>query len=179
MKRLCSALIIFALVCPAYAEQARHGQAVKVNIAWRQKDFPGTATLYEVKGNPGLWETKSVANLAAAPVGQPIAGSSFELKPGHKKRFALVVQNDTGKPMYFFAAPHTVQPEEQALGFKFKCLCVNRSYTIGPKETWYRIVEFRLFEDFAGTELTVTHTLIGIDQKRAASASSDATMPEM
>lgn len=174
MKRIILALLLAAAGCPAWS-----GQPVTVNIAWRLKDFAGTATVYEVKGNPFLWETKSVASLDAAPVGQPISGSSFELAPGHKKRFALVVQNPTGQPMYFFAAPHTAQPEEQALGFKFKCLCVNRSYTIGPKQTWYRIVEFRLSPDFAGTELTVTHTLIGIDEKRAASAASEANMPEM
>lgn len=174
MKRFFLALLLTVLAYPAWADPA-----AKVNIAWRYKNFASTTAIYEMKGEPHLWETKSVANLAAAPVTGPIAGSSFELMPGHKKRFALVVQNTTDKPLYFFAAPHTVQPEEDALGFKFKCLCINRAYTIGPKETWYRIVEFRLSEDFIGTELTITHTLIGIDENRAASFSNDATMPEM
>ncbi len=174
MRKLGAFLLLVLCALPAWADAA-----AKVNIAWRYKGFPGTVTIYEVKGQPPLWETKSVASLAATPVNQPIAGSAFELAPGHKKRFALVVQNASDKPMYFFAAPHTVQPEEDALGFKFKCLCVNQAYTIGPKETWYRIVEFRLSEDFVGKELTITHTLIGIDEKRAASFTPAATMPEM
>ncbi len=176
MKRLCAALLLVTLACPAFA--GHNNQAVKVNIAWRLKDFSGTAVIYEVKGRPVLWETKSVASLADAPVGEPVTGSSFMLKPGHAKRFALVVQNPTGQPMYFFAAPHAVLPEELALGFKFKCLCTNSAYTIGPHETWYRIIEFRLYDDFAGSELTVTHTLIGIDRQRAAAA-KEMPMPEM
>ncbi len=174
MRRLLAALLLALLTFPAWAESA-----VKVNIAWRYKEFPATLTIYEVRGQPPLWETKSVANLAAAPVTGPIAGSAFDLVPGHKKRFALVVQNTSDKPAYFFAAPHVVHPEEDALGFKFKCLCINHAYTIGPRETWYRIVEFRLSEDFVGAELTITHTLIGIDEKRAASFSGEATMHEM
>lgn len=174
MTRLLSVILLALLAVPAWADQP-----VKVNIAWRYQNFLLTAAIYEVKGQPHLWETKSVATLAAAPVTEPIAGSSFELAAGHKKRFALVVQNTGDKPLYFFAAPHTVQPEERALGFKFKCLCINRAYTIAPHETWYRIVEFRLSEDFSGPELTITHTLIGIDEKRAASFSNEAAMPEM
>ncbi len=174
MKRWAAALLLALFACPAWADTP-----VKVNIGWRYKDFAHTMTIYEVKGQPRLWETKSVANLAATPVTEPITGSAFELVPGHKKRFALIVKNDGDKPVYFFAAPHMVQPEEDALGFKFKCLCTNQAYKIGPRETWYRIVEFRLSEDFAGKELTVTHTLIGIDEKRAASFTPEATMPEM
>ncbi len=118
-------------------------------------------------------------DVAKAPIGAPVQGASFELMPGQRKRLAMVVQNTTDHPLYFFGAPHRVQPEEAALGFKFKCLCVNRAYTIGPKETWYRILELRLGQNFVGNELTLTHTLVGIDKKRASSFSNDALMPEM
>jgi len=174
MKRLLVALLLAALACPAEA-----APATKVNIAWRYKDFVAPVMLYEVKGQPPLWHTASVTNLAAIPIGDPIASSSFQLVPGQRKRFALVVQNISDQPLYFFAAPHTAHPEEEALGFKFKCLCVNHAYTIGPKEIWYRIVEFRLSQDFIGEELTITHTLIGIDKKRAASFSAEVSLPDL
>lgn len=177
MKRYFSALILAALACPAWA-----APVVKVNIEWRYKDFTGPVLIYEVKGQPPLWYTNSVANLAAAPVGERIASSSFQISPGQKKRFVLIVQNPSDKPHYFFAAPHTVHPEEESLGFKFKCLCINHAYTINPKETWYRVVDFRLSQQFIGKELTITHTIIGIDSKRAASFSQEhdmSSMPDM
>lgn len=175
MKRLCSALVLAALASPAWAS----GTSIKVNVQWRFKDFPGPVTLYEVKGHPSLWETRSVADIASAPIGAAIERASFNLTPGQSKRFAMVVQNTTDKPQYFFAAPHTVHPEEAALGFKFKCLCINRAYIIGPRETWYRILELRLSPDFVGSELTLIHTLIGIDKKRAASFSGESFLPDM
>jgi cytochrome c oxidase assembly protein Cox11 len=104
--------------------------------------------------------------------------TTLTLEPGQDRRFVLVVQNTGDQPLYFFAAPHVVQPPDQALGFKFKCLCVNRAYIVGPHETWYRVVEFRLSPDFAGQQLTVMHTIIGIDKKRADAFSKDPVIPE-
>ncbi len=173
MKR-CLTLILAALAWPAVA-----AAPAKINVQWLYKDFPAQVTLYEVKGNPSLWETRSVADIARAPIGVPVQRGAFALLPGQHKRFVMVVQNTTDHPLYFFAAPHRVHPEEAALGFKFKCLCVNRAYTVGPKETWYRVLELRLSLDFVGDELTLTHTLVGIDKKRAASFSNESLMPEM
>ncbi len=174
MKRLFM-LVLATLAWPALAA----GPAVKIGVQWLYKDFPDPVTLYEVKDNPSLWETRSVPGLTQAPIGTPIQGASFELTPGQHKRFAMVVQNTTDHPLYFFAAPHRVQPEEAALGFKFKCLCVNRAYTVGPKEIWYRVLELRLGQNFVGNELTLTHTLVGIDKKRAAAFSTESLMPDM
>jgi len=175
MRRIPFSLLLVIIACPVWAAAS----PVKINIAWRYKDFAAPVTIYEVKGQPRLWHTASVAGLADAPVTMPITGSAFQLEPGKIKRFALVAQNTADQPLYFFAAPHTVQPEEDALGFKFKCLCTNQAYAIGPKQTWYRIVEFRLSPDFVGKELTITHTLIGIDKERAASFSKKPVMPDM
>lgn len=174
MKRIFSALLLAGISNLTLA-----APAVKVNIEWNYKDFTDPVIIHEVKGQPPLWHTDSVTNLATAPISEPIAGSSFLLEPGQKKRFALVVKNTTDKPLYFFAAPHMAHPEEASLGFKFKCLCINHAYTIGPKETWYRIVEFRMSPNFVGDELTITHTVIGIDKKRAASFSNEPTMSDM
>lgn len=177
MRQILVVLMLTFLAGAACAEPA-----VKIDIKWIYKDFASPVNIYEVNGHPILWQTNSVAELAAAPVGSPIVGSSFQLKPGQRRRFVLIVQNSTDKPQYFFAAPHSAQPEEQALGFKFKCLCINHAYTINPAEFWYRVVEFRLSPQFAGEGLTITHTIIGIDKKRAASFSQEhdmSTMPDM
>ncbi|HEY5993875.1 MAG TPA: hypothetical protein VIU46_04655 [Gallionellaceae bacterium] len=173
MKRL--SVFLLLIWSSAFASD----KPVEINIQWEYKNFAPQMALYEVKGFARLWDARSVASLADAPVGARMPGTTLELKPGQYKRFVLVVQNPTDKPLYFFAAPHVVQPPEEALGFKFKCLCVNRAYTVGPHETWYRVVEFRLSPDFAGQRLTVMHTIIGIDEKRADAFSKSPLMPDM
>lgn len=165
------ALLLSSLV------QAAESASVSVN--WAYKDFSAKVELYEVKGQSRLWETKSVKSLNQAPVAERMESQDFRLNPGDSKRFALVVRNDTDRPLYFFAAPHQVHPVEHSLGFKFKCLCVNHAFVVGPREIWYRVVELRLSEAFVGPELTITHTILGIDEPRARAFSQPVGMPDM
>lgn len=153
-------------------------EPVIVKILWDYKGFPGPMAIHEVKGKPRLWSTRSVPSLQSTPVGKAIDSSAFPLRPGHRKRFALVFRNDSDSAIYFFAAPHTVHPIEHSLGFKFKCLCINHAFLVGPKETWYRIVDFHLSRDFVGNDLTVNHTLIGIDSLRAIPFSKEPAQTE-
>lgn len=156
-------LVVFlALPLPALA-----ASPVTVDIRWEYLKFGANVELFEIDGRQRLWETKSVKGIAEAPLAAPIAGSAITLNAGRKKRFALVVRNETAEPLYFFAAPHVINPAEHSLGFKFKCLCINHAFAVGPGEVWYRIVEFWLSKDFVGNELTVTHSIIGIDKPRA------------
>ncbi len=111
-----SALLLGLL--PFAAESAN---SVKVNIAWEYKDFAEKVEIREIKGQPRLWETKSVKLPAQAPIGEKLANSTLALEPGATKRFALVVKNESEQPLFFFAAPHVVHPVEHSLGFKFKC----------------------------------------------------------
>lgn len=173
--RYALAPLLFALtISPAWAAAPQ----VKIDIGWEYKNFTLPVALHEVRGSARLWDTKSVANLQDAPIGERILSPVLMIAPGQNKRFVLVVKNTGDKPLYFFAAPHVVQPAEQALGFKFKCLCVNRAYKVGAHETWYRVVEFRLSNDFSGGGLTVMHSIIGIDEKRADAFSKDPILPE-
>lgn len=175
MKRMLILLMLAATPTLAAEQTAR---PVKIEIQWSYKNFAPQVMLYEAKRGARLWEAKSVTTLADAPAGERMQSSTLVLGAGQDKRFVLVVQNPTDKPLFFFAAPHVVQPPEEALGFKFKCLCVNRAYMVGPHEIWYRVVEFRLSPDFAGQGLTVMHTIIGIDEKRADAFSKDPVLPE-
>jgi len=157
-------LLYLVLLFPLVGAAA---EPVRINIAWEYVDFTQPMKLYEVKGRPRLWQMESVKSLADAPVGAPITESSFLIEPGEEKRFVLVLHNDSDETKYFFAAPHTAAPSAYALGFMFKCLCINKAYTVGPRETWYRVVKFKLFDGFVGKELTLTHGVIGIDEERA------------
>lgn len=141
---------------------------VRAQIKWKYKNFPAEMKTYEVAEGqkPRMWTTKTVTSIKDAPVGSQISGSSLILDKGSQKRFILVAHNTTDKPIYFFAAPHGVEPVENALGFKFKCLCINFAYEIGPGEVWYRVVILKVSPDFYGDAMTLTHNLVGIDQKR-------------
>ncbi|MDH4227843.1 MAG: hypothetical protein OEV59_08890 [Deltaproteobacteria bacterium] len=164
-KQYIAVLIAALALITAHAALAGPGK-VKINIAWEYKDFPAAIELYELKGKAKLWDTKSVKN-ESAPLGAHIEGSSFTLKPGETKRFVLATKNTTPNDIYFFSGPHTVNPVEHSLGFKFKCLCVNNSFLAKSGETWYRVVEFKLSKDFVGEEIAITHTIIAIDKERA------------
>lgn len=162
-----------------FAVAAHAANPVKVSIGWEYKDVAAKVELYEPKNFVRLWETRSVKSAGELPIAGKIEGSTFRLAPGERKRFVLVMRNDTDKPLYFFAAPHQVLPVEHSLGFKFKCLCVNHAFIVGPKETWYRVVELQMSDGFVGNELAITHALIGIDEKRAKEFSQPAGMPDM
>ena len=124
--------------------------------------------IYEVAEGkkPRMWETRTVKSLKDVPVGSAIEAATVSVSKGSQKKFILVAKNETDQPIYFFAAPHGVEPVENALGFKFKCLCINHAYEIRPGEVWYRVVILNVSRDFYGNRMTVTHQLVGIDQKR-------------
>lgn len=167
------------LLVAAFLPLAAAAGPVKVNIAWEYKDFPAEIEIHELKGKPRLWETASVKALDPLQIGGVMENSGFVMEPGQNRRFALVSKNKTDKPLFFFAAPHVVHPAEHSLGFKFKCLCINHAFRVEPGETWYRIVELKLSKDFIGSELTVTHTIIGIDQARAEDFTLRSDLPDM
>jgi len=159
-------MLVVALITMGMAP-VQAASPAKITINWEYKNFAEKVELFEAKGYPRLWETKSVKTVAELPIAGRLEAASFTLDPGARKRFVLVMRNDGNKPLYFFAAPHQTHPVEHSLGFKFKCLCVNHAFTVGPKEVWYRVVELQLAEGFVGDALTVTHTIIGIDAARA------------
>jgi hypothetical protein len=177
MRKSALAILMCLLAFPAIAADLK-ASPPRFTIQWEYHSFPLRMELYEPKGVAPLWDTRSVASLAQAPVGARVLNPVMMIAPGQARRFVLVARNTTDRKLYFFAAPHVVQPPEQAVGFKFKCLCVNRVYTVGPHETWYRVVEFRVSPGFAWDGLTVTHVITGVDEKTAEAFSKDASMPE-
>ncbi|RHX90723.1 hypothetical protein DLM75_10055 [Leptospira stimsonii] len=141
---------------------------MQVSILWEKKRFPFEMELFEgASQRPvDLWSTGTVKELSDAPVSVPIPGYDLYLKPGSKKKFVLVVRNKSDRDFYFFAAPHSMEPPESSLGFKFKCLCINHAFYIPPGEIWYRVVELRTGGEAMGKELKISHTLVGMDEER-------------
>lgn len=162
MKNTLGLILFFTGIClpPAHALTPA---SVGVNIKWEYDELKSVMQIYEVAAQPEpeLWKTGQGKTLQDLPVTVENKSSHFTLTPGDSKLFVLVMKNDSDVPIYFFAAPHSVNPPALSLGFHFKCLCVNRVYEIPPHGYWYRIVELNLDANTpVSRELTVTHTLI-------------------
>jgi hypothetical protein len=142
--------------------------SVQIILGWENKNFPLEMKLYEppLQRPYEIWDTGNTKSLEEAPVSSEIPQSGIVLSPGSKKTFVLVLKNTTSSPVYFFAAPHKVNPEELSLGFKFKCLCVNHAFKVMPGEYWYRVVELIMSKKYLGDKVEITHSLIGIDEER-------------
>jgi hypothetical protein len=141
---------------------------IRINLAFVPHEFDGQmATYFLPPGNQSkLWEMGTSDSEGQLPIGDEIVNGALEVKPGSATRFVLVMRNTTNAPMYFFAAPHHVNPVQLSLGFKFKCLCINHAFEVPPGHTWYRVVELRMDEGFKGNEITIEHALIGLDEER-------------
>jgi len=155
-------------------------ESVKIKISWENKDFPLSMEIYEPAAQRSfqIWET-AVANKKDLPVSAKIDGDEFYIKRGGKKLFILVMHNNTKETQRFFAAPHSAEPAEYSFGFKFKCLCVNHAFSILPDGYWYRVVELRLSEKFAGNAIEIKHNLIGISEARMQEIEKNMDSHEM
>lgn len=149
-------------------QEDKKSEIIKAKIDWSYIDLPLEMKIYEIKSQQSyeLWETHSVASKDSSPASTEIPDSTVVIQSGRYKEFILGMQNNTDKPLYFFAAPHSVQPPQYSLGFKFKCLCINHAFTIQPKQFWYRVVRLNIDKDFRGDSFTIKHDLIGISEQR-------------
>lgn len=159
---ICAALAVLAWIDVAWSLPGQN--AVAVRILWENRRVAGAMKLYEVdaKRRYEVWEMGNRAKLENLPVADEIPDGRLSLSRGGKRTFVLVMKNDTPQAIHFFAAPHVVNPPEYALGFKFKCLCVNHVFHVPPGHYWYRIVQLQLAPEFVGDHLDIQHTLIPV-----------------
>ena len=141
---------------------------IRVRLRWQNHGLDSLMEVFHLPpGNLAkLWEMGTGADEGAMPIGDVMDDSSLDVAPGSNTRFVLVMRNPTDAPLYFFAAPHHVNPVQLSLGFKFKCLCINHAFEIPPGEIWYRVIELRMDEGFVGNGITIEHALIGLDEAR-------------
>lgn len=141
---------------------------IRVSLAWQNHglDAQMESHLLPEGFRAKLWDMGTGEEPGQLPIGEAIEGGDLLVTPGSVTRFVLVMKNPTDAPLYFFAAPHHVNPVQLSLGFKFKCLCINHAFEIPPNHTWYRVVELRMDEGFVGDAITIEHALIGLDEAR-------------
>ena len=153
-------------IANSVAQTTEPPEGVTVRVDFTYQNFSSKITLYRVPEDAVLWRTRSVPTLADASVTSPLASNELQLLPGDRQRFALVMHNTTRETLYFFAAPHVMTPEENTLGLKFLCLCINQAFQVKPGHVWYRVVELQVDEAHQGRTLRATHRIIGLDEER-------------
>lgn len=163
--------LFFFLFFGLYSFGVSAGIPLSAKISWKYINVPATMKIYEATAQRPLklWDMGNGKTLEELPVSQEIPDSTIKITPGGKKQFVLVWKNESDKPVYFFAAPHQVNPQEWSLGFKFHCLCTNHVYSAQPGEYWYRVVELDLDKNYQGTNLDITHSLIAVSADRQTS----------
>lgn len=158
----------------------RHSE-IRVRIEWDYRNLPLQMELYEpaVQQPMQVWDTGSVSAPRVPPISLPLENGEFRQRPGGAKIFVLIMKNPGTKPVHFFAAPHHIEPPEHSLGFHFNCLCVNHVFTVGPGQTWYRVVRLQVHKDFRGDTLAIRHTLIGAGDEQAKSFGDSAVKQQL
>lgn len=181
MSRFFLCLLIFS-ACDrgkSVTPQTANGDA-RVQISWVYRNFPARITIHEIR--PGkkaaLWDTGSARDITNTPIGEEIPDSVFPIQPGREKNFVLAATNDSAQPLYFFAAPHHLDPAEAGLGFQFKCLCVNHLFEVRPGETWYRVVRLRITRENRTPAINISHEIVGVDKKGREGYLIDRAEPE-
>jgi hypothetical protein len=89
----------------------------------------------------------------------------FQIGANQRRALALVLTNNTAKPLYFYANFHIYSPGEDSYGVKIVCLCNHHLYAVPPGATWSRIVSTRTTYAFRGREIKIKHDILGMTEK--------------
>ncbi len=167
-------MLLFFVSRFSFAEPAQ------ITISWSYKDTKDLKMqIFNVdESKVRLWDTKNISSLNETGLKDINKDNTIIIEPNRRKKFALVTFNNTDKPIYFFAAPHSTTPEELSLGLRFKCLCVNHAFKVEPKKYWMRVVELRLDSGYSAKKMRIKHTIIKIDKEKAESINHEQSPDE-
>jgi hypothetical protein len=146
--------------------------AVNVTLKWKYDHFPLKVELYDVSASARneISETGSHPlsdKKAEVPFTTKWKSDSFQLRPGEAKPLVLVVKNESDRDRFFFATPHTIEPEAAALGHHFECLCNHSIYRVPAKSVWHRVVRLQVWRNYEFKRLSIEHAIVGVSQQDA------------
>lgn len=163
------AALLFALMSLVLAPALVRGAPVSIKLAFVSHNMPLKLETYHlIPGLPSipLWETRVVEDLESIPLGEKMK-KSVVVKPGRPTYLVLMMYNTSKETVYFFAGPHSANPEEKSLGVRFKCLCVGQTYAVPPGKYWYRVVSLSTHYAHPGGPLLYTHALWAVPKEQA------------
>lgn len=162
LKKFAQHLIIASIV--TMGATSVHGATVTVKFL--TKDLPLPVKLYEPNSEKEkmISETKIVPTIKDLPVKKEYKNGKVPLKAGQGKSIVMVIENTTGKDLYFFVAPHTLHPEYASEGFYFECLCNHSIYRLNAGKVWYRVLRLNLGKDSKQARFDVDHQIVGLPE---------------
>lgn len=148
------------------AQSAEKNLKVKIQFTYKNTDLK--MQLYEVDPAFKFSVAKTVvtSNLKKSPLGKKIEGDLVFPRDTSEQSFALVVENNSESPKYFYAVPHTHDPGASSLGALFECLCNHHVYKVPPHQAWYRIVRLKIDQEESHIakmdRLTISHQIVEV-----------------
>jgi hypothetical protein len=162
-------LLIFSgsLIFPVQGE-AQRGKNNSIKFAWTFKytRFPGKIKIYEVEAD----KSYDAGETKAEPLGEAnpfkrLAPDLIDLEPNVLKPLALVIENPTDSPWYFYANFHNYIPVDNAVGLSLQCVCNNTIFEVPPQSRWSRLVNTKSKRLLQGDRLNIEHEIIGLTQE--------------
>src|SRR5690606_20925254 len=120
-----------------------------VELSWLYRQFPFKLKLYTLP-NDMITRLNEVGNFQGdirkqLRILNEVLDGKVSLVGTSYQMMALVTENPTNKPVWFFASPHKTEPVTETMGIKFFCLCFGETFRVRANSGWYRIVMLRLF----------------------------------
>ena len=144
-------------------------QKVKITLSWNKKNFNLPIKVYELSNsmNKKLREHSNTIDIKKELLilGELKSDGVSYIHGENYKMYALVVENKSNLPIWFFASPHSIKPIAEGIGAKFTCLCRGEIYRIKPKHSWYIVMKVQLYSANRSEWFEFTHNLIGIKEK--------------
>lgn len=155
-----------AKAAPASAP-LKSDQGAYFDVSWdfNYINFPGKVAVYQVDPdwNYDMSQTRIVA-LGKLPFTKK-ARMPFRMNSRGRATLALVVENTTNQPWYFFANFHQLEPSKNGYGLQMLCLCINHLFEVPANSAWYRIVGLWGRRITGGRRVSIRHDVVGMTKE--------------
>ena len=146
---------------------------VQITFEWKKKNFNLPTKVYELSDAmiTRLREQHNTKDIRSdLLITQEVKNNISYIEGKDYKVYALAVTNNTNKPKWFYATPHSIEPITEGIGSKFICLCRGNIYRVKPQHTWYIVMMVRLYPANRSSWFKFSHNLIGVNESKVPKA---------
>lgn len=143
------------------------GTRTLFNLEWDTSGLPIKVHLYMLKKNHGLADSQTgiVNDKIKSLMTLEIDSSTVPLWTSQEQPLLIVIENTSDKPIDFSVAPHHTMPSEEAMNFKFFCLCNGHVYHIPARGSWYRQMKLKADSSLSAKEIHLRHVIFAAKGK--------------
>lgn len=159
--KLLAILILTAFSAVINPSSSFAGSRTMFNVEWVTSGLPIKVHLYMLKNNHGLRDSQTgiVDEQIKSLMTLEIDSSKVPLWTSQEQPLLIVIENTSNKPVDFSVAPHHTVPMEEAMNFKFFCLCNGHVYNIPSKGMWYRHMKLKADATLSAKDIHLKHVI--------------------